>query len=224
MRRVLMVETDTELVSAVGRALALQAMEVLAVDAFERASELVRQQEFSLLLIDSDLVAFEDLRVFEPTPVVVTTSFLERGPAERFARAARLLPKPFTSSELGQVLQELGLAQDEHSLLDVLGRAHLSGASIELRVGEGELCVTEGEIVHAAVADLLGEDALVRILAQGGEVRRSATHTALRSIARAFRPLLFDALSKLEELERQRGLRSRHHSGVALRSLRGGAK
>lgn len=225
MTSVLMVETDAALISAVGRVLSRHQVEVCAVDAIERARELSRQREFSLLLIDSNLVSAHELQSFAGTPIVVTASFLEREPSERFARRARVLQKPFTSAELSQILSdELGLALGQESLLDLLTRAHVGGNSLSLQVGFGLLVLKEGELVHAALAELRGEAALVEILTRGGAVTLSPSLPEARSIERAFEPLVLDALCAVEERDDEGRERARRGRNVVLRFLRGGAR
>ncbi|MGC4092768.1 MAG: hypothetical protein QM756_33775 [Polyangiaceae bacterium] len=223
MTRVLMVETDARLISAVTRALARYGVEVCAVDGIERAGELLGRERFALILIDSNLVSERDLPVFAGTPIVITSAFLERTHAERFTRVARLLQKPFTSAELSQVLDdELGLVPSTDSLLDRLSHAHRGKNSCGLRVGPGELVLEHGELVHAAVAGIQGEAALVEILARGGEVTLGAVCSSARTIQRPFGPLLLDALRAVEE--RDRLSEARVPRGFKLRSLRGGAR
>jgi DNA-binding response OmpR family regulator len=225
MTSVLMVETDAALISAVGRVLSRHQVEVCAVDRIERARELSREREFSLLLIDSNLVSARDLQAFAGTKIVVTASFLEREPSERFSERARVLQKPFTSAELSQILSdELGLALGQESLLDLLSRAHVSKNSLSLQIGSGELVLKDGELVHAALGEMWGEMALIEILARGGAVTLSPNLPNARSMARAFEPLLLDALCAVEKRDDESRESARRGRKVVLRSLRGGAR
>jgi DNA-binding response OmpR family regulator len=204
--RILMVETDACLVSAVSRALAEYAVILSSVASFDEAVEVLRGEVFALAIVESTLVSATDLKHFSGMPIVVTASFLEPEPARRLARHARLLRKPFTSAELTQVLtEEIGLTVMEHSLLDVLSRAHNTRRSLELRVGEGELVLEDGEVVHAALAEMCGEAALVEILAGGGRLVHGPSQSAARTINRPFQALLLDALRHVEAKEGQRG-------------------
>jgi CheY-like chemotaxis protein len=226
MTRLLMVEADAHLVSGVARALLQYGVTITAVATLEQALDRVRRETFALAIIDSNLVSPGELEPFAAAPLVITASFLAPELAQRFARSARLLKKPFTSAELSQVLnEEIGLSVNERSLVDVLSRGHLSRNSFGLRVGEGgegELVLENGELVHAAFAGIRGEAALVQILAGGGAVVRTAPRSTARTIDRPFRPLLFDALRHVEEIERVRALRvaGRSHGAWLLRRRR----
>ncbi|HET9932471.1 MAG TPA: hypothetical protein VFQ35_17335 [Polyangiaceae bacterium] len=202
MMRVLMLDTDARLIRAVRRALEQKGLEVRAVEHLERARELTRRECFALVLADSNLISERDLSLFAGIPVVIVSAFLERAPAERLARRARMLQKPFTSAELCQVLdEEVGLPPHDDSLLDVLSRAHLSKSSFALSVGAGLLVLEDGELVHATVAEKRGEQALIEILLRGGKVERGAPSASSRTISRPFRPVMLDALCALERLD-----------------------
>ncbi len=208
MRRLLMLDTDTRLIRGVRRALLQKGVEVRAVDRIERAAELARRESFAVVLADSNLVSERDLSLFASIPVVLVSAFLERGPAERLARSARLLQKPFTSAELCQVLEEeMGLPSRDDSLLDVLSRAHVSKSSFALSVGAGLLVLEQGELVHAMLAEKRGEPALIEILLRGGKVELGTFGATSRTISRPFRPLMLDALCTLERLDEARA----HH-------------
>lgn len=216
MTSVLVVETDTRLVRVLGRTLGQRGVDVRTADRIESARELASKERFGLVMIESNLVSERDLFAFEGTPIVIIAAYLERGPAERLARSARLLQKPFTSAELCQVIDdEVGLPPRGDSLLDVLSRGHVTKSSFALSVGAGVLVLEAGELVHATLAEKRGEAALIEILAQGGAVRRWPQAPAPRSISRPFRPVLLDALGVLERLDEKR-------SQEAVRPSRGG--
>jgi hypothetical protein len=213
-----MVETDARLVAGVTRGLVRYDAAVRQADSWERALELRQLERFELAIVDSDLVTASDLGAFDGTPLVVTASLLEREQAETFARFARVLHKPFTSSELAAILsQEIELVAASNSLVDMLCRGHTARASWLLCVGNGELQLEGGELVHAALGALRGEAALAEILLWGGPIRRRQGESASRDITRPFRALLLDALAHVEARERRHGLDGR----FTLRCVRG---
>jgi CheY-like chemotaxis protein len=88
-------------------------------------------------------------------------------------------------------------------LIDVLLMAHRSRRSLEIVVegwSAGHIFLERGELIHAGLRDLLGEPALPRILGlPAGSVRAVVLPPSTpRSISRAFRPVLLDALRALD--------------------------
>jgi CheY-like chemotaxis protein len=89
------------------------------------------------------------------------------------------------------------------SLIDVLLMAHRSRRSIEIVVegwSAGHIILERGELIHAVLRDLLGEPALRRILGlPAGSLRAVVLSPGTpRTISRAFRPVLLDALRALD--------------------------
>lgn len=206
MTRLLMLDMDARLVSAVTRALAQEGIEVVGAPNVEAARARVAERSVDVALLDGDLIDEVELVAFAPLPVVLMTSFLEPEGAHRFFRQARLLRKPFTSAQLLSALHETcgTLSAEPTMLVDVLRRAHTDKQSLGLRVGEAEIFVEAGEVIHAEREGKEGESALADVLAE--------TQTGFkfipfrrepRTIARPFRALLLDLLRHLDELEQR---------------------
>jgi CheY-like chemotaxis protein len=92
------------------------------------------------------------------------------------------------------------------SQIDVLLMAHHARRSLELVVegwDPGRVFLEHGEVIHAVSRDLVGEPALHRILRlPAGSLRAVVLPPGTpHTIARAFRPLLLDALRALVEGE-----------------------
>jgi DNA-binding response OmpR family regulator len=205
MKRLLMLDFDRHLLSAVTRALQHKGVEVVSAGSVERARELVRDQSFDAALLDGDLLGAGELPTFAALPVILTTSFLEPEGGHLFFRHARLLRKPFTSAQLLTALREVcGAPNGENtSLLDVLRRAHGAGATLALRVGEAQLFIERGELVHVELNGSSGERALAELLAEAtpAEPAPIAARAPRRSIQRPFQALMLDVLRHLEECE-----------------------
>jgi DNA-binding response OmpR family regulator len=209
--RLLMLDFDLRLVSAVTRALHEDGVEVVGVQSAEQARECAACQSFDVALLDCDLLDPAEMLAFADLPVILTTSFLEPEGEHRFFRHARLLRKPFTSAQLLSALHETcGTPRAEMGrLVDVLRRAHTSGLSLALRVGSAELFIEQGELVHAELCGLSGESALAEVLAQSQQqLVTIESRPVVRTIRRPFRALLLDLLRRLEERE-QRELSAR---------------
>ena len=91
------------------------------------------------------------------------------------------------------------------SLIDVLLMAHHARRSLEIVVegwDAGHVFLEDGHLIHAVSRDLVGEPALHQILKlPAGSLRSVVLPPGTpRTIARAFRPLLLDALRSLEEV------------------------
>ena len=92
------------------------------------------------------------------------------------------------------------------SLIDVLLMAHHARRSLEIVVegwDAGRVFLEHGQLIHAVSRDLVGEPALHRVLKlPAGSLRAVVLPPGTpHTIARAFRPLLLDALHALIEME-----------------------
>jgi DNA-binding response OmpR family regulator len=205
MTRLLMLDFDEHLVSAVTRTLSEEGVDVVAVFDIARAREEARQQRFDVALLDCDLIDATELAAFSQLPVILTTSFLEPEGQHRFFRRARLLRKPFTSAQLLAALRATCANQDfeDASLLDVLRRAHGQRQTVSLKVGRARVFMESGELVHAEFDGATGEEALAEILAEhsADEVLRCADSAEERSIRRPFQALTLELLRHIEERE-----------------------
>ena len=207
MTRLLMLEFDPRLIASVRRALVRERVEVVGVDCLETAEREARTGRYELALLDGDLLEPGDLARFGALPRIVMTSLLARdgaSPSFPAALGGRLLQKPFTSAQLRAALHEVlgGASLEALTLLDLLRRAHSDRRSVALRVGDGELFVEDGELVHAEFAAEHGESALSRVLADATSAPRLiAQRPVTRTIHRPFQPLMLDILRGLEEGE-----------------------
>jgi DNA-binding response OmpR family regulator len=201
-----MLDADARLVSAVTRALAQEGIEVIGVPSVEHAHACAEQRSVDAALLDGDLIDEIELSVFARLPVILMTSFLEPEGAHRFFRQARLLRKPFTSTQLLSALRETcgTLRAEPASLVDVLRRAHSDKQSMVLRIGDAEIVVDAGELVHAERPGMAGERALADVLANGPREFVQVPFRAVgRSIHRPFRALLLDLLRHIDEREQR---------------------
>lgn len=126
--------------------------------------------------------------------------------------AVRVLRAPVRSADLVQAIRyalelEAGFPCSLRglSLIDVLLMAHHARRSLEVVVegwDAGRVFLEQGHLIHAVSRDLVGERALHRILEQPAGALRAVVLPpgTPRTIARAFRPLLLDALRVLEEV------------------------
>lgn len=204
MTRLLMLDFDTRLVSAVARALRQEAIEVVGVASVQEALDQLSRQPFAAALLDGDVLDDDELAALSVLPLILTTSFLEPEGGHRFFRQARLLRKPFTSAQLLSVLASAcgALGPESSGLVDVLRRAHSAGQSLALSVGGALVFVEDGELVHAELGSALGERALAEALAQSERTPIAIpARKVVRTIYRPFQPLLLDLLRHIEERE-----------------------
>ncbi len=207
MTRLLMLDLDEHLVSAVTRTLSQEGVDVVATFSLERARAEALQQHFDVALLDYDLIDPTELSAFADLPVILTTAFLEPEGQQRFFRRAQLLRKPFTSAQLLSALHATGANQSFQrvSLMDVLRRAHGERQSLALGVGRARIFLEEGELVHAELDGQLGERALAEILAERSpaDPRPIAESASQRSIHRPFQALMLELLRHIEEREQR---------------------
>jgi DNA-binding response OmpR family regulator len=207
MTRLLMLDFDEHLVSAVTRTLQQEGVDVVAVQSFERAREAAASQHFDVALLDCDLIDTSELSAFSELPVILTTSFLEPEGQHRFFSRAPLMRKPYTSAQLLSALRATCVPPSlrNASLLDVLRRANSEGSTLSLRVGRARLFVENGELVHAELGGTSGERALSEVLEQGAqdEVESIAERAARHTIQRPFQALMLDLLRHIEEREQR---------------------
>jgi DNA-binding response OmpR family regulator len=207
MTRLLILDCDEHLVSAVTRALQHTGVDVVAVASIERAREQAHTRSFDAALLDGDLIDAAELPAFAGVPVILTTSFLEPEGDHLFFRQAHLLRKPFTSAQLLSALRQACGAPcvENASLLDVLRRAHSTGRSLALQVGRAQVFVENGELVHVELDGASGEPALADLLAEARTVEAVpiSARAPGRSIQRPFQPLMLDLLRHIEEREQR---------------------
>jgi hypothetical protein len=207
MSRVLILDADTTLTSAVSRCLREAGLEVVER---HRAAELAPRGAFDVVLLDwtfRDVLAHVgDARAF------VMLSYADPALERELARRFTLIRKPFTSVELLSLLrQELGpLALPHPRLLDALRDAHAHRSDVRLVVGAGaEVQVVRGEIFDARAGGLRGEPALRVLLTRGERARAEplagpGMGAVDRTVYRRFQRLLLDLLHQIDEAEQRR--------------------
>ncbi len=205
MIRLLMLDFDTRLVSAVTRTLQQQGVAVVGVQNVEHARRHAASKTFDVAVLDADLIEPSELESFASLPLVLVSSFL---PPEGHFHAlpnARVLRKPFTTAELLSLLREAfgPLSSEPMRLVDVLRLANTEGRSVALQVGRGEVHLENGELVHAELDGESGESALAEVLARAGETLVTIPSREVeRTIHRPFQVVLLDLLHFIEQRER----------------------
>lgn len=213
MTRVLILDSDATLTSAVARCLGEVGLEVLEHHRADTVNEALRAGAFDVVLLDwayTDLVEHLDER-----KAIVMVAYAGPDKERELARRFTLLRKPFTSVELLSVLdQEVGpLSLRRPQLLDALRAAHSQRRTVRLMCANGgesaEVVVVDGEIHDARHDDLRGERALRALLERPLAVREGVmTASTERTVRRPWRKLLLDLLGQIdaaEQLEQSSG-------------------
>jgi DNA-binding response OmpR family regulator len=204
--RILMLEYDARLLAAVTRTLEQHGVRVVGTHALDTARRLLAIEHFDAALLDCDSLEPDDLLSFTDFPLILVTSFLGHEGAHRFFGHGLLLPKPYTSAQILSALKDaLGtLGSEPQLLVDVLRRAHSDAESVGFCVGEAQLFIEQGELVHAELGGLSGEAALAEVLAEGNpRARRIPARAVERTINRPFQTLLLDLLQRIDEREQE---------------------
>jgi ActR/RegA family two-component response regulator len=216
---ILIVEDDEQFRAAVARDLSHRGFDVSTVNSVADALSRLHQRVFDVLLTDLRLGERDGIDllgqltdVAPETRTILMSAFATARDHQRAIElgAVQVLCKPFTSMELTLAIQqavecETGFRGSLHglSLIDVLQMFHYARRSVRVTVGGrlgGEIHVREGEIVHAVQGELVGEEALRRILAMpSGSVRSGPLDGDERSIERGFQGLVLDLLRELDE-------------------------
>jgi DNA-binding response OmpR family regulator len=204
--RLLMLEHDPQLVSAVRRGVEANGIELLAARSVAEARARLETEQCDAALLDCDLLGDDELHAFAGLPLILATACLEPAGGHRFFGRGSLLGKPFTSTQLTAALQRAC----EHvggrceGLLDVLRRAHSGAASLTLQVEDALLVIDQGEVAHAERGRQRGEQALVEVLSLAQPaITRLPTRPFVRTIQRPFHTLMLDLLQRLEDREQR---------------------
>jgi hypothetical protein len=205
--RLLMLELDRHLLSAVARGLQQEGVEVVGVSSFDAAQALARRQRFDAAVLDCDALDAGELSGLGGLPLIFTSSLpgLAGGP---LPLQGSVLQKPFTNSQLLSVVHGScgALRIEGKGLVEVLRGANSRDESVTFEIGVARVFMERGEVVHAECAETRGEAALALALTQGGrDVVRLPLRSLLRSIRRPFQALMLDLLRQLEEREGHTG-------------------
>lgn len=224
MTSVLVVEDDTTFRSTLARDLSSRGHEVLVSSSVDEAIAALGNERFDVLLTDLQLGGRDGIDLLKRARIVspATRSILMSGfaSARDYQRAielgaVRVLCKPFTSTELNQAIEHArdcthGYSGSIHglSLIDVLQLYQFGRKSVAIRVvGElgGQILLRDGAFVHAQRGDLVGEPALVSLLATPSGVLRSETlpPTYMTTIERPAQAVLLDCLRLIDEGQAQ---------------------
>lgn len=220
MTSVLVVEDDTTFRSTLARDLRSRGHEVLVSSSVDDAIAELSRARFEVLLTDLRLGERDGIDLLKRARTIspATRSILMSGfaTARDYQRAielgaVRVLCKPFSSAELNQAVEHArdctqGYSGSIHglSLIDVLQLYQFGRKSIAIRVvgaHGGQILLRDGEFVHAERGDLVGEPALVSLLATPSGVLRSETlpPTFTTTIERPAQAVLLDCLRMLDE-------------------------
>lgn len=203
--RLLMMDFDTRLIAAVTRTLRQQGVDVVGTHCVETARGLIQAQHFDITLLDCDSLDPADLTPFSKRPLILTTTFFEHEGKHRLFGHGHLLRKPFTSAQLLSTLRDtVGglLGSEPDHLIDILRRAHTDAQSVGFSVGEAELFLEHGELVHAQLGEIQGEGALAEVLAaSSSSLSRIPVRDVPRTIHRPFQTLMLDLLHRIEVRE-----------------------
>ena len=220
MSSVLVVEDDTTFRSTLARDLGSRGHAVLAAGGVDEALAALATSRFDVLLTDLRLGGRDGIDLLKRVRTVAPDmrSILMSGfaSARDYQRAielgaVRVLCKPFSSAELHQAIEHAldcshGYSGNVHglSLIDVLQLYQFGRKSIAIRVaGEigGQILLRDGAFVHAEHRDLVGERALLALLARPSGVLRSdplpPSHPT--TIDRPAQAVLLDCLRQLDE-------------------------
>ena len=220
MTSVLIVDDDVAFRTSIVRDLADQGFAVSIAEDADRAIQILSDCAIDVVLTDLRMPGTNgiDLLVKARSIAPRTRGILMSGyaSARDYQRAiecgaVRVLSKPFTSSELLQAIRqavecETGFRGSIHglSLVDLLQMFHYARRSLAIVVdglAPGQVFLEDGDIIHAAYRELVGESALRTILAMpAGSLRTMVLpQPTPRSITRDFQTLLLDSLRTVDE-------------------------
>lgn len=220
MRSVLLVNRDPEARAVLERDLNARGYDATATPDTAEAMAILSRRTMDVVVADLGAlgtnVLLEQVSARSPqTRAIVTSPEMGIRDYEQAIQsgAVRVLRTPVRSPDMLHAIRaalelEAGFPTNLSGLsqLDVLLMAHHARRSLELVVegwDPGRVFLERGEVIHAVSRDLVGEPALHRILRlPAGSLRAVVLPPGTpHTIARAFRPLLLDALRALGEGE-----------------------
>lgn len=233
-RRVLFVDDDVRFLETIRELMSVLSegqWEVLAAESASRAFALMHEQVVDLVVIDVQMSVMDGIQMLSllnrghpnVQKVVLTGHASEKYRAACLSNGAELfLEKPTNSAgwqNLYAVLNELIKFRPEEGfrgvlrrvgLQDVIQMECLARSSSVLEVSNagqsGAIYIDTGQIVHAQLGNVTGEDAFTRLMAlTGGHFNlRPFTEPPVRSLTGQWEFLLMEAARKSDEL-RQAG-------------------
>jgi CheY-like chemotaxis protein len=219
VRNVLLVNRDPELLAALERDLTTRGYHATATLDTTEALAILSRRPMDVVVADlgalgTNVLLEQAARSPRTRAIVTSAEAGVRDYQQAIASGAiQVLRAPVRPPDMLHAIRSaLGLEDGfpsnlrGRSPIDVLLMAHHGRRSLELVVegwDVGRVFLEQGEVIHAASLDLVGEPALHRIL----RLPAGSLHAVVlppgtpRTITRAFRPLLLDALRGLEEGE-----------------------
>lgn len=218
MRNVLLVHRDPEVLATLERDLTARGYSATATHDTAEALAILARRPMDVVVADLDAlgtnVLLEEVSARSPRTRTIVTS-AEAGLRDYQqaieSGAVQVLRAPVRPPDMLHAIRsviDLEGCFPSHlrglSPIDVLLMAHHARRSLELAVegwDVGRVFLERGEVIHAVSLDLVGEPALHRILG----LPAGSLHAVVlppgtpRTISRAFRPLLLDALAALGE-------------------------
>ncbi|MGC4069669.1 MAG: DUF4388 domain-containing protein [Polyangiaceae bacterium] len=220
---VLLVEPDVDALGELAEGLRARGLEVLLADNLDAALSRLRVTRVSALLIADTLVSDPDLEArLSADPLVARlprwvlvsrtsksteqSTWLPRHDPETIARRLFTLPSrtPPVSTDRGDFrgdLQQVSVPD----LLQLLSMNRRTGAlTLVTPTGQGEVRLTDGEVVDAVFRRVEGTKALFRLLAEteGTFSFVSGTTNQLRRIAEPTNHLILEGLRHTDEIRR----------------------
>lgn len=219
MTSVLIVEDDLQFRSALARDLTVQGYQVAVAQSVDEAVGMLAAKPTNILLTDLRIGERDGIdllgtvrEVSPDTRSILMSGYATARDHQRAMElgAVQVLCKPFTATELFNALQqaiecETGFRGSVHglSLTDVLQMFHFGRRSVVIQVGgrvPGRLFFQDGELIHAQIADVVGEAAFKMILQlPSGSIQTSVFTEAPTTIRKPFDNLLLDSLRTIDE-------------------------
>ncbi len=215
----LIADGDASLRGAVSSFLAARGWLVDQAESGDAAADMLLARPADVLVVDVATPVRSGIELLELAKQSVPTtrgillgaaiSSGELASANRLG-AVRVMTKPVSLLELADAVSLAADCRDGFhgwlhrlSLVDVLQMFHLAGHSLCLQLRgpiEGRLTLSGGEIVHAEAGELVGGEALVRLLrARGGAIETSPIDAHPITITQPFDHLLLDCLRQVDE-------------------------
>jgi CheY-like chemotaxis protein len=221
--KVLVVDDEGPVRSAVKRMLGHHGFDVTAASSYEEALNLLREAPYEVLLTDLRMNGPDGLELIRAThasspatrPILMSAYATARDSQMALdLGAVRVLCKPFEPAELLDAVRKAadtneGFFGAVHglSLIDMLQMFHFTRRSLTVRLlgsTPASVSMEHGELVDARWGeDASGEDALEQILKlPAGPLETAALGDCSRTIQQEFRSLLLDHLRRLDESTR----------------------